>query len=108
VNRFGVGSPIALRREPSVPPRISECFGSMPSARIACSAALTLWGKRSMNRRMFGYCGVTSTSRRVPGAPATTSSAVRLSSSVWARSFSSSKSRVIARSLALPAPPEIS
>ena len=31
MNRFGVGSPIALRREPSVPPRIGVRTGSMPS-----------------------------------------------------------------------------
>ena len=39
VNRFGVGSPRALRIEPSVPPRIGTRLGSKPSRRSASSAA---------------------------------------------------------------------
>ena len=35
---FGVGRPIALSREPSVPPRIGSRSGCRPSARIALSA----------------------------------------------------------------------
>ena len=46
VKRFGVGRPIALRIEPSVPPRIGSRTGSMPSARIARSAASTISGMR--------------------------------------------------------------
>ena len=59
-------------------------------------------GTASTKRRMFGYCGVTSTSSRAPGARATTSSAVRRSSAVCAASLSSSKSRTIARTTACP------
>ena len=44
VKMFGVGSPISLSREPSVPPRIGLRIGSIPSARIAASAAATTSG----------------------------------------------------------------
>ena len=45
VKMFGVGSPISLSREPSVPPRIGIRTGSRPSARIASSAASAAYGR---------------------------------------------------------------
>ena len=47
VNRFGVGSPRALRIEPSVPPRIGTRRGSKPSRRSASSAAAETSGRAS-------------------------------------------------------------
>src|SRR5512133_666981 len=64
VKRLGVGSPIELSSEPSVPPRMGVRSGSIPSSRIACSAASTISGNGSRWLRMFGYCWRTSISRR--------------------------------------------
>ena len=102
VNRFGVGRPIALSSEPSVPPRIGVRTTSSPSARIACSAVRDDLRER---RRCGGACSSTarrtSTCRRARGSAATTSAAVRVSSATWRSSSSSSKSRRIARTTAL-------
>ena len=58
VKMFGVGSPRALRIEPSVPPRIGTRRGSKPSRRSASSRGRGRppgGGRGSV--RMFGYCG---------------------------------------------------
>ena len=41
VERFGVGRPISVRRDPSVPPRMDSKRGSIPHAFIACVAKAT-------------------------------------------------------------------
>ena len=91
-----------------MPPRIGVRSGSIPSSRIACSAASTISGKGSRWLRMFGYCWRTSISSRARGSVATISSAVARSSATCSASRSSSKSRTIARMTALPAVAETS
>ena len=64
VKMFGVGSPISLSREPSVPPRIGVRSGSMPSARIASSAAAATYGSRL---EIAAHVAVLRGGRRPPG-----------------------------------------
>ena len=97
VKMFGVGSPRSLRREPSVPPRISVRTGSMPSARIAASAASTRAGR---GRGSGACCGTARGPRsraRARGSASTTSCAIRSSRARCSASSSSSKSRRISR-----------
>ena len=55
VKMFGVGRPISVSREPSVPPRIEVSFGSSPTRRAASSAASSTWGTASSASPMFRY-----------------------------------------------------
>src|SRR6185436_2298752 len=50
---FGVGSPMKLSFEPSVPPRMAFSTGSMPARRIASRAFSTTCGSWSSTSRML-------------------------------------------------------
>src|SRR5450759_4362404 len=54
-NRFGVGTPMKVRRAPSVPPRIDDRFGVSPARRIASSAYSVTSGCWSSTYLMFRY-----------------------------------------------------
>ena len=100
VKILGVGRPISLSREPSVPPRIA-----VRSARVP---------RPDRRHRGFGHvrnrsgtrpcCGTAGARRdRCRTGPAPNVRAVRCSSSRWSCSSGSSKSRTISRSCASPA-----
>ena len=55
VKMFGVGRPISVSAEPSVPPRIAVFFGSSPMRRTASSRFATIAGCFSSVSRMLRY-----------------------------------------------------
>src|SRR5262249_44729865 len=57
-DRFGVGSPSSVSRDPSVPPRTIVRRGSTPARRIASSANGIARGSLPSPSAMFRYCFV--------------------------------------------------
>jgi hypothetical protein len=93
VDRFGVGSPNSVKREPSVPPRTIVSFGSRPARRIASSANCSARGSFFSPSAMLRYCFVTATSTAARGNSAVTVFATARSTSARSASRAVSKSR---------------
>ena len=96
VKMFGVGRPISVSREPSVPPRIDSSLGSSPTRRVASSAASTTCGTR-VERLAHVAVLIPALDRHATRAArsATASSARRCTSATCSSSFAPSWSRTI-------------